>query len=140
MTNGTNSYKNQQVNSQDDTVNTTWSTPDGDLPAAKSTRLALKPRVGRHHFALLRGYLEGLDLRTLAQRYLASHTSEHADLRIIKSILRWTIDELIVMARRQGKYAFAHAIDIEPGRIQAQRDAGRPSLEDFRAERDPDGF
>lgn len=133
MANGRNSYKNQQLNSVNDNVSAA-------IPEVKSTRLELKPRVGRHHFALLRGYLEGLDLRVLAQRYLISQSSEHADLRIIRSILRWTIDELIVMARRQGRYAFAHAIDIEPSRIQTGNDTSIPSLDDFRAERDPDGF
>jgi integrase len=140
MVNGINSYTNQQVTElhlsvQAQTFDDSHRPPDG-----RNARLDLKARVGRHHFALLRGYLEGIDLRILARRYLHTEDAEAADLRIIKRILRWTIDELIVLARRQGKFAFAHAIDIDPGRIQTSASLETPSLDDFRAERDPDGF
>jgi len=140
MLNSENSYKNQQVNKVQLVSTPPLSEQKVEGKAPKSTRLDLKARVGRHHFALLRGYLEGIDLRLLAQRYLHSEGAEAADLRIIKRLLRWTIDELIVLARRHGEFAFARAIDIEPSRIQASSDSETPSLDDFRAERDPDGF
>lgn len=140
MTNSKNSYTNQQVITTEERTAGTASSLFHATKSSKNSRLDLKARVGRHHFALLRGYLEGIDLRLLAQRYLHAEGAEAADLRIIKRILRWTIDELIVLARRHGEFAFARAIDIEPSRIQASDDAQLPSLDDFRAERDPDGF
>lgn len=139
MSNHINSYINQQVNKAK-LVALDTTEVDQNAAVGRNTRLDLKARVGRQHFALLRGYLEGIELKTLAQRYLHADGTATADLRIVKRILQWTIDELIVLARRQGKFAFAHAIDIEPSRLQATTGEATPSLDDFRNERDPDGF
>jgi site-specific recombinase XerD len=118
-----------------------------DLPdctdwAARGTVLR---RLGRHHFAFFKGHLEGLDLRRLAERYLESVDMPGDDLREAKTTLRWIRGELSMLARRQGRFAYARILSVPVERIPAAADvaaipSAMPSLDAFREEHDPDGF
>ena len=91
-------------------------------------------RLGLHHLALFRGHLDGLDLATLGERYLDTG----ADLPKAKATLRWIRDALIAAARKE-RPGLVKLLRIPPGRIAAA-DAATPSLEEFQATHDPQGF
>ncbi|MGT2457726.1 phage integrase family protein [Cupriavidus basilensis] len=91
-------------------------------------------RLGPAHFALYRGYLEGLPLDTLAARYLDTH-----DAREARRVLQWIRDELSMAAARAGDYGAARLLRLPPGVIPAAPAATSLSLDDFRAAHDPEG-
>lgn len=98
--------------------------------------LPVERKVGRHHLAFYRGWLQGLDLKGLADRYLETGL----DLRLAKSTLTWLRDTLSQAALRHGRWGEARLLKL---RLAAETDAGCdsfPTLEEFRAEHDPDGF
>ncbi|TXF11178.1 tyrosine-type recombinase/integrase [Pelomicrobium methylotrophicum] len=90
-------------------------------------------KVGRHHLAFYRGWLQGIDLRDLADRYLETGL----DLRLAKATLAWLRDTLSQAALRQGKRGEARLLRLHLATGQAP---AIPSLEEFREENDPDGF
>jgi hypothetical protein len=96
-------------------------------------------RIGLHHMAFFRGYVEGLELARSASLYLESGEDLHA----AKRTLQWVMGELVAAARRQ-QPAMARLLRIPPSRITESRSGQAsvcvPSLEEFRAERDPTGF
>jgi site-specific recombinase XerD len=94
-------------------------------------------RVGAHHIAFLRGYFEGLELAALSSRYLETATAPDPDLRIAKSTLKWVREQLLVLARRSGRFGDARLLMIEPERLRAVRRGHLPTLEQFREDRDP---
>lgn len=69
------------------------------LPSNLSTKPAKRRKLGRHHFAFFRGYLEGIPLEELGERYLP----DYSHLKVAKSTLGWIQDELALLARRNGK-------------------------------------
>lgn len=92
--------------------------------------------LGPHHLAFFRGHLEGLDLAHLGARYLETG----ADRPKAKATLRWVRDALIAAARRQ-RPAVARLLAIPLARLAPPAAASAvPDLEDFRLQRDPDGF
>lgn len=98
---------------------------------------AVERKVGRHHLAFYRGWLQGLDLKVLADLYLETGL----DLRIAKSTLVWLRDTLSQAALRHGRRGEARLLRLHLAVSQAGGEAiSCPSLEDFRAEHDPDGF
>lgn len=109
--------------------------------AARGTILR---KIGQHHFAFLKGYLEGLDLRLLAERYLESSDLPGGDLRQAHSTLRWIRGELAMLARRHGQFGYARIIAVAPDKMAGSSATSAaqatPSLEAFREECDPDGF
>ena len=94
-------------------------------------------RVGRHHFAFLKGYLEGLDLRDLAWRYLETCDEEDVDLRVVFTSLAWIRHDLKLVAKRHGKASMARAIMLNPEQLVTPV-SKIPSLDQFREEVDPD--
>lgn len=90
--------------------------------------------LGLHHLAFFRGHLDGLDLAVLGERYLETG----ADRVKAKQTVRWIRDALIAAARKQ-RPALVKLLAIPPGRI-ADAPAAIPSLEDFQAHHDPEGF
>lgn len=88
-------------------------------------------RLGPHHFAHLRAVAEGIDLNESAQRYLGI---EHGNEAITAH--RQTVDQIRAIARRRGDSAW-RLIGVQ---IRVQDTNMRPSLEDFIAERDLDGW
>jgi hypothetical protein len=110
------------------------------MPAAWTERGTVLIQLGRHHLAFYRGYLDGLELRTLARRYLESTPTEDGeiDLRVAKSMVKWIRDQLMVAARRSGNASSAKVLRVEPDALRVTYAPATPSLEAFREERDPD--
>ena len=88
-------------------------------------------KIGVHHFAHLRAVAEGLGVVAAAQRYLGVDHGHQAT-----TAHRLLVDQLRTLARRRGDRAW-RLIGLQ---IQTQAAANRPSLEDFIAERDLDGW
>lgn len=109
--------------------------------AARGTILR---KIGQHHFAFLKGHLEGLDLRLLAERYLESVDLPGGDLRQAHFTLRWIRSELAMLARRHGQFGYARIIALSPDKMAGSGATSAaqatPSLDAFREECDPDGF
>lgn len=94
-------------------------------------------KLGTHHFAFLRGYLEGLDPALLARRYLETAGAASSDVQAARLALRWIREQLMQAARRQGHYSEARLILIDPEKLRAPRAEVIPTLDQFREERDP---
>lgn len=109
------------------------------MPTAWTERGTVLIQLGRHHLAFYRGYLDGLDLRTLARRYLEISPLEDGeiDLRVAKSMVRWIRDQLMVTARRNGHGSSAKVLRVEPDALRVTYAPTTPSLDEFREERDP---
>ena len=97
--------------------------------------LSTRP-IGAHHLAFYRGWLQGIELKVLADRYLETGL----DLRLAKSTLIWLRDTLSQAALRHGHRRDARLLKL---RLLSQPDEALlriPSLEAFRDEYDPDEF
>lgn len=101
------------------------------------TAIAVERKIGRHHIAFLRSIILGMDMSEMSDRYLEAGLG----LRQAKTTLVWIQDSLRQAALRRGKRGDAHLFRI---RIAASsgtdESAPIPSLEEYRAEFDPDGF
>ena len=99
----------------------------------------LKPRLTVTHVALVRGWVQGLALPELAQRYLAALGDDDGtvDLRAAKGALARVLEELGAMARQLG---IADTVTLlrQASRIRFVADA--PSLEDFAQDLDDPDF
>jgi site-specific recombinase XerD len=96
-------------------------------------------RLTREHFALYRGYLDGVSVEQLHATYGDATTDIRATRRLI-GLLR---DTLSGAARRTRDVEATHLLRLRPGSIpDAQRStAGEmPSLEAYRESVDPHGF
>lgn len=109
------------------------------MPANWISRGTVLVQLGRHHFAFFRGYLDGLDLRQLSERYIETNAAQAGatDLRVAKSLLGWIVDQLTVAARRTGNAAGARVIRMAPEKLVARQEEASPDLDEFREERDP---
>lgn len=104
-----------------------------------AARHRLERRVGYHHFAFFRAYIEGLELTKAASLYLETGI----DGRKARSTLTWIRDELIAAARRKNAASVARLLRIPPGRLATEAiPSAAPllSLEEFQAAHDPQGF
>lgn len=96
-------------------------------------------KFGRHHLAFYRGWLQGMDLKIAADRYLESGL----DLRLARATLGWIQAALAMAARRHGKHALVRLLRLPlglPPPAASSEASSAPSLDDFRAATDPDGF
>ena len=100
-------------------------------------------KIGRHHLAFYRGWLQGIELAVLAEQYL----EDGLDLRLAKSTHRWLQDALSQAALRHGRRGEARLLRTSLRHIVGASNAAdekaqpqAPSIEDFREEEDPDGF
>jgi site-specific recombinase XerD len=93
--------------------------------------------AGRHHFAFLRSYLEGLDIHSMAKRYLENAITPVISTKETLLTLQWIRKDLCSIAKRHGKFAYARIINLNPEQLKVEPVAKLPSLEDFREERDP---
>lgn len=110
------------------------------MAAAWTERGTVLIQLGCHHFAFYRGYLDGLDLRTLARRYLETtpdDSSAEMDLRVAKSMVKWIQEQLVVIARRTGNASTVKLLRVAPERLRTSYAPSAPTLEEFREERDP---
>ncbi|WP_051888420.1 phage integrase family protein [Caballeronia sordidicola] len=116
------------------------------MPAALPTSSVRNPenrssikRLTREHFALYRGYLDGVSVEQLHATYGDATTDIRATRRLI-GLLR---DTLSGAARRTRDVEATHLLRLRPGSIpDAQRLAvsEMPTLEAFRESVDPNGF
>ncbi|WP_232469405.1 phage integrase family protein [Burkholderia ubonensis] len=102
---------------------------------------AAERRIGLQHLAFFRGYLEGLDLAGLADQYLEFGR----DARKATATRSWLVTSFVAAARKRQDFATACLLAIRPAALAATPAAdvsaqAPPSLEDFAAEHDPDGF
>jgi len=93
-------------------------------------------KIGRHHIAFYRGWLQGLDLKSLADRYLETGL----DLRLAKTTLTWIRDTLRQAALRHGRRGEARLLRLHLAAAKSQPATPCPSLEEFQADYDPDGY
>lgn len=93
-------------------------------------------KLGRHHLALYRGWLQGLPLKVLADRYLETGL----DLRLAKTTLTWIGDTIRQAALRNGKHGEARLLRLSLANGSESPQSQIPTLEDFQADRDPSGF
>lgn len=94
-------------------------------------------RIGLQHHAFFRGYLEGLDLAELAAQYLEFGR----DARKAAATRSWLVTSFVAAARKRQDFATARLLAIRPAALAATASASAaPSLEDFAATHDPDGF
>jgi site-specific recombinase XerD len=109
------------------------------MPANWISRGTVLIQLGRHHFAFFRGYLDGLDLGQLSERYIETDIahSGSTDLRTAKSLIAWIIEQLTVTARRTGNAAGLRIIRMPPEKLAAEKHTDVPDLDEFREARDP---
>lgn len=103
-------------------------------------------KIGRHHLAFYRGWLQGLDLAVVADQYLEIGL----DLRLAKSTHRWLQDAISQAALRHGRHGEARLLRTSLHHVVGKSEASAPanpkepkeppSIDDFREEEDPDGF
>ena len=114
--------------------------------AARADPRTARRLLAPYHFALLRGWVQGVPLAALAERYLGTRV----DLRVARSTLRWLRNELIALAGRSPRPELAALLRRaahETDRPVAQASGTPPSpaapteptLEEF-ATRYPPGF
>lgn len=96
----------------------------------------IERKVGRHHLAFYRGWLQGVDLKTLSDRYLETGI----DLRIAKSLLVWLKDFLTQAALRNGKRGEARLQRTHLARNENVSSTAVPSINEYRETNDPDFF
>lgn len=111
------------------------------MPASWTRRGSVLIRLARQHFAFYRGYLDGLDLRLLAERYPggeASGIKDQANIASGKALLAWISQQLVIEAARHGQRSAARLLRIGPERLPTQVAlTGLPTLDEFQEERDP---
>ena len=81
---------------------------------ARLPRTSLAKKINLGHFAFYRGWLEGLDLADMGDRYLPTGR----DLPEAKKTLRWLQDELVAAAKR-AKPTLARVLKLTPAQLQA---------------------
>lgn len=98
---------------------------------------SLTRKIGLHHLAFYRGYIQGIDIGELANRYLETGL----DLRRAKSTLSWLRDTLKQAALRHGNYRSARLLrmKVDPP-YHCDTSTPVPTLAAFREEYDPDDF
>ncbi|SAK42954.1 phage integrase family protein [Caballeronia ptereochthonis] len=107
--------------------------------SADAARLRTPSRLTRQHFALYRGYLDGVSEAQLHASYGDAGTDVRATRRLIDALR----DTLSVLARRARDTEAAHLLRLRPGSIPlfepSPAAAAVPTLDDFRERIDPDG-
>jgi integrase len=97
--------------------------------------------LARQHFAFFRGYLDGLDLRLLAERYPGGEQDLSNDALASssgKALLGWITEQLVMEAERCGERSAARLLRLRPFLPTAADDHGTlPTLAEFQEERDP---
>src|ERR1700744_1126258 len=81
--------------------------------AMENVRLRAPNRLTRQHFALYRGYLDGVSEAQLH----ASYGDASTDVRTTRRLIDALRDTLSVLARRARDTEAAHLLRLRPGRI-----------------------
>jgi integrase len=106
-------------------------------PGADSHRVAMPTRLTRQHFALYRGYLDGVSDAQLH----ASYGDTSADVRSTRRLIVVLRDTLSVLARRMHDTEAARLLRLKPGSIPPADSlaSAAPTVEAFRERVDPAG-
>jgi site-specific recombinase XerD len=101
-----------------------------------SIRFACSERIGLHHLAFYRAWINGLDLADSGERYLGER-----DTRVLQSLLQSLRDRFVQAARRANlpRYARLLATRLRPADVR-RSPASPVTLEDFAQDVDPDGL
>ncbi len=91
--------------------------------------MIIERHLGPEHFAFMRGFVQGLDVVSLWDRYL-NIEGESTDARVVKSTLKWIRQSLALLALRQGMPGTARALKLAPETIGPPPDKA-PSLQEF---------
>ncbi|VVE85703.1 phage integrase family protein [Pandoraea sputorum] len=130
----------QDVVFRDTPAPTPGATPRQRLRDARRSQ-AQDRRIGLQHLAFFRGYLEGLALTELADRYLEFGR----DARKAASTCAWLITAFVAAARKRQDFATARVLALRPAALAASSEptsttVALPSLDEFAADHDPHGF
>ena len=118
------------------------STPSGAKARLRRAQRAQSEgrHIGLQHLAFFRGYLEGLDLAEMGEQYLEFGR----DARKAAATRNWLVTAFVAAARKRQDFATARLLAIRPAALATVGTAGAPapapSLEEFAAQHDPDGF
>ena len=111
------------------------------MPASWTSRGSVLIRLARQHFAFYRGYLDGLDLRLLAERYPGAESSTDGNGSVTtsgKPLLNWITQQLVVEAERCGERSAARLLRLQTAQgVTASQPVQLPTLAEFQEERDP---
>ncbi|WP_298151167.1 tyrosine-type recombinase/integrase [Flavobacterium sp.] len=101
-------------------------------------------RIGKHHLAFLRAYVEGLSVPDIAERYLGIDPDAPAGLSLGKETLRWLRSQFLRAGKRSKKLPNPRLIFIAPERLHSAPSPARqtsiPTLEEFVEEYGYDDF
>lgn len=99
-----------------------------------------KRRLTNTHMALVRGWIQGVELPSLADRYLpdVGEEGDGVDLRVAKTVLTWVLDDLSSLAKRAG---IAGGVTLRRQASRIRLEPNSPKLEDFaNSLEDPDFY
>lgn len=126
---------------------TARSTRDGSTVLVETPSLAAADRIGRRvklhggHFAFMRAYVEGLDVRAMWSRYLGIHGAI-TDIRSVRRGLRALRSDLAAAARRSARpymERLIREIDVDIRALPDIKPYRLPSLEEFAVDQGLDG-
>jgi len=101
-----------------------------------SIRFACSERIGLHHLAFYRAWINGLDLADSGERYLGER-----DTRVLLSLLQSLRDRFVQAARRAHLPRYARLLATRLRPADATAPPSTPvTLEEFAQEVDPDGL
>lgn len=95
-------------------------------------------KLSHGHFAFARALVQGLDTRAMWNRYLRIE-GEHTDIRTVRKTIAWLRDEFAAAAKRHDRHGTARLVQIDVS-LLPEKAMAAPSLDDFIAERELDGF
>lgn len=103
-----------------------------DSPPAPAQR-----KLHAGHFAFMRAYVQGVDLRDSWSRYLAIEGAR-TDMRVVKRTAAWLRDAFAAAAHRHARHGLARLVRIDLARARdaaTEKGSAPPSLEEFAIER-----
>jgi site-specific recombinase XerD len=86
------------------------------------------------HFAFMRAYVQGVDLRESWSRYLAIEGRRN-DMRVVMRTVTWLRDAFAAAAQRHGRHGLARLVRTDLAGVKRGPEGPQPSLEEFALER-----
>jgi integrase len=111
-------------------------------PERQEPKTTIRSKLHRGHFAFMRSYVEGLDLRKSWDRYLSLHGAV-TDPRAVRSAVSKLREDLAAAAKRHARPGLARLLRLDINAIKEIPLApppALPSLEEFAFERGLDEF
>lgn len=104
--------------------------PDAITVTRAPTKTTLRTKLHIGHFAFMRSYVEGLDIRERWDHYMSQHGAV-TDVRAVNSALRRLRADLAAAARRFDRHGMARLLRLDLQDIGLAPPAVLPTLEDF---------